>query len=157
MFWCYLQRHVIYIKNCQERTLAKCNVNILSTLFDFEGPCWISKFHAPSKRYSPLWNTLDTKDKLYHFDTKLQYGHFLPGIALSSSVEPSETEGRRGEWAPIFLLRGNNSYQLLPVHCIALKRAQIWPIKKEFPPKLRFVRFFSLLRGQLHAYDRSLF
>ena len=73
---------------------------------------------------------------------------FWPGIALSSSVEPSETEGRRGEWAPIFLLVGklveisdiNLRYwdiraELVPIFILellsvlwSLKRATTWPI-----------------------------
>ena len=31
-----------------------------------------------------------------------------PGRAFKSSVEPSETEGRRGEWHPSLLLGGIN-------------------------------------------------
>ena len=77
--------------------MQKCNVNILSTLLILKALAEFLNFMPHQKDILHLVITLDTKDKLYLFDTKLQCGHFLPGIALSSSVEPSETEGRRGE------------------------------------------------------------
>ena len=47
-----------------------------------------------------------------YFPTKVtcrrEQKYASPGRAFKSSVEPSETEGRRGEWLPSLLLGGIN-------------------------------------------------
>ena len=97
-----------------------------------------------------------------------------PGIALSSSVEPSETEGRRGEWAPIFLLVGKlveisdinlrywlniieiseqcfcPSYQLVSA-LISQEGNNLTNHSKEFHPHLWLVRFCSPLLDCMHT------
>ena len=85
---------------------------------------------------------------------------WLPGIALSSSVEPSETEGRRGECAPIFLLEKSKPYQFVET-LTSQQASNLNNQSKEFCPiqgsDWSDDSILKIHLTWLHAYDRVLF